>query len=61
MFSLDGSSKSIFFSKYLTKAIPNFLTQSRCMHSGSYSKISIPAQQHDIVKFHNIEKKAQNC
>ena len=34
-----------------------FFTQSRCMHSGSYPKISIPAQLHDIVKFQKQWKK----
>ena len=29
--SLDGSSKLTFFSKYVTRVIPNFLTQSRCI------------------------------
>ena len=43
--------KIYLFSKYVTRTIPNFLTQSRCMHSGSYPKISIPAQLHNIVKF----------
>ena len=60
MFSLDGSSKSTkftFFSKYVTRAIPNILTQSRFMHSGSYPKFSSPAQLRDIVKFQKILKK----
>ena len=34
------------------------MTQSRCMHSGSYSKISIPSQLHDIVKFQKYWKKS---
>jgi len=59
MFSLDGSSKSTFSSKKVTRAIPIFLTQSRCMHSDKYSKILIPAQLHDIVKYQNIEKNAK--
>ena len=29
IFSLDQSSKFTFFSKYVTRAIPNLLTQSR--------------------------------
>ena len=51
-----------FFSKYVTRAIPNFLTQSsysRCMPSGSYSKISSLAQLHGIVKFQKHWKKAE--
>ena len=59
MFSLDGLSKLIFFSKYVMRAIPNFLTQSICIHSGSYSEISIPAQLHYIVKFQNHLKKGK--
>ena len=54
MISLDGSSKFTFFSKYVTKAIPNVLTQSRCMHSGSYHK-TITTRHRQIFK--NVEKK----
>ena len=32
------------------------LNQSRCMHSGSYSKISILAQLHNIIKFQKNAK-----
>ena len=60
MFSLDGSSKSTFFSKYVTRAIPIFLTQSRCMHFGSYPKISILAQlNRQILK--TLKKKRKNA
>ena len=34
------------------------MTQSRWMHSGSYSKISSPAQLHDIVKFQKLGGKS---
>ena len=59
--SFDGSSKLTFFSKHVTRAIPNFLTQSRCIHSGSYFKTSIPAQLNNIIRFQKLWKKTQNC